>query len=892
MNAIYETSVGNKRFNAGLKKKKNNNHVVKKKQNDLIKQILQILDNPDEQRNSLKSLYTKRSTKVFDDSSDHSDDSNDSVETWTKGEGFSDSDEEMKTEPFVHYKDFNASPESLKSPIQKARNSIQKNMQSIQSFETPPLLKELMKKTNVNDASPPRSNLPLPAFYDDNDTMQFSPFERDTRFSDTKTSPVKSPYKHNDDLESEQDYDLNQDSENETQDYDLNQESDDDSSDEQQDGLYNPNRNFEYYDMSDDSEDMTDYRVPEDDYEYLENIDLADPIDEDHYPTGYANESEVKNYSNMGDHMMYFSRLRDIGSIERKFKQHLYKNVSNDEQHVNKESIMRKCYNQKIAVAIHEKIQNHYNVKNISLLEDYEIFDNAEQYKQRLYADFLRQSTTNKGLVLEKQYIDDYVRDVSKNNDKLIHINPFIASKHSDRESSVFLENQFTFIRNNIFAKKLKLISGSQNSDRQIYSGELMGVPVILKVQDFMDPIESSIYYGSTRNPNHRMVTNAVDSLKLANYEVLMNVSKYSDSKIKLSRQRTKHLFRFFKKESEALNESTNGICLSNMNHVNHLFPFLYYSCLDLDLDHEKQTASFKIITIQEKMGSVDMHRLIRYPANYGFVEGLEDDLFEKLKFYDSLLVQLCFGLLDAEQAMQFVHFDVRLPNITVEKTNQEHLMFKRNGKTYKIPTNGYLFRLIDFGRSHVLYDGISTEISINDLEEDQDYSKLYFVDMMKFVRMVLQGEDPHLFELIVLSSNNPKYRDAMSQTFTYRFMEYMLECGLANQRTGGRYRKVFEPRYCDSDLEKQLETHEMTKNIGKPFRSFLSCVMVPEKYALSWQNETDLNPEMHIKGLGYFKADRTYSFFQPHELEQYCSPDSHIVNIFEKTNLFDSFRL
>jgi len=667
---------------------------------------------------------------------------------------------------------------------------------------------------------------------------------------------------------------------------DSSSESDDQHYTQYSDEIHMPNRMFKSRKIS---SELDYYDIPSEQLEYPIKMDMIFPTEKytNQIPRNYANRNETKKFTTSGVQRLYFSKLDDIGKLDPRFEQNIYKNFSNQMNHIKKENRIRKCYNQKISVAIHEQIQNHYNVKDISILEYYQIFENKNEYKIALYDDFLKESEKNTGMVLKKSDIDSYVNAVSRYNDKLIHIKPFILEDIPNRKSMVILENQLTFITNNIFNGDLQEKHFGLAPDRQFYEGKLMGVPVILKVQDFLDLGDG--YYDELDEHNRRIKVR-VDAMKRKCYTILMQMTKYSNSKIIMTHETMQKMFDiFFDTDSEALNEAINGICLSNMNHINHMFPFLYYSCLDLELDHERQEAKFKVITIQEKMGLTDLQQVVNDPESYSFENELTFDLKTKLSFYNSLFAQLCFGIADAVDALEFIHFDIRPPNITVEKTNQKYVQYKRNGKIYNVPTNGYIFRLIDFGRSHTTYEDYETVSEINYLSTVKDYSQLYFVDMMKFVRVLLQGEDPNLFEMIIDASVQSYSFNAVKNSFAYKFMEHMLSCGVDSQNEPRKYKNVFEPTYCGDRIKALVDTHPKTKRLSKPFRSFLSCILKLED-DVDPEN-IDINPDTYIEDLGYFKLDRTYSFFQPHELLNECNKNSHINHIFEETTLFDDFR-
>lgn len=61
--------------------------------------------------------------------------------------------------------------------------------------------------------------------------------------------------------------------------------------------------------------------------------------------------------------------------------------------------------------------------------------------------------------------------------------------------------------------------------------------------------------------------------------------------------------------------------------------------------------------------------------------------------------------LLVYNRVFDFTHNDLHTNNIMYSNTNIEHLYYKYNGVTYKVPTYGRIYKLIDFGRAIYKYD-------------------------------------------------------------------------------------------------------------------------------------------------------------------------------------------
>jgi hypothetical protein len=84
--------------------------------------------------------------------------------------------------------------------------------------------------------------------------------------------------------------------------------------------------------------------------------------------------------------------------------------------------------------------------------------------------------------------------------------------------------------------------------------------------------------------------------------------------------------------------------------------------------------------------------------------EGTLDQLFVK-KVIDehqaaSALFQVIMILLTYQKAFKFTHNDLHTNNIMWKTTDKDYLYYKFQGKVYKVPTYGRIYKIIDFGRS------------------------------------------------------------------------------------------------------------------------------------------------------------------------------------------------
>jgi len=73
-----------------------------------------------------------------------------------------------------------------------------------------------------------------------------------------------------------------------------------------------------------------------------------------------------------------------------------------------------------------------------------------------------------------------------------------------------------------------------------------------------------------------------------------------------------------------------------------------------------------------------------------------------------SALFQIIMILLTLQKAFNFTHNDLHTNNIMYDEVDYEYIYYIYNDKTYKVPTYGRIYKLIDFGRAIVTYNKIT----------------------------------------------------------------------------------------------------------------------------------------------------------------------------------------
>ena len=82
----------------------------------------------------------------------------------------------------------------------------------------------------------------------------------------------------------------------------------------------------------------------------------------------------------------------------------------------------------------------------------------------------------------------------------------------------------------------------------------------------------------------------------------------------------------------------------------------------------------------------------------------LENDLI-KIEELESCIFQVLVMLYSYQKLFKFTHNDLHTNNIMYVDTEQEFLFYKINNITYKIPSYGKIYKIIDFGRSIYYYN-------------------------------------------------------------------------------------------------------------------------------------------------------------------------------------------
>ncbi len=128
----------------------------------------------------------------------------------------------------------------------------------------------------------------------------------------------------------------------------------------------------------------------------------------------------------------------------------------------------------------------------------------------------------------------------------------------------------------------------------------------------------------------------------------------------------------------------------------------------ETDSDSSSTSKSNSIIS-QKIYGDDYIASLKKIPCQIFFIEKLEGTLEDLLTenidelntdIIISCIFQVSFALTYLQKNFNFTHNDLHINNVMYNMTDKKFLYYKINNKYFKIPTHGYIFKIIDFGRA------------------------------------------------------------------------------------------------------------------------------------------------------------------------------------------------
>jgi hypothetical protein len=126
---------------------------------------------------------------------------------------------------------------------------------------------------------------------------------------------------------------------------------------------------------------------------------------------------------------------------------------------------------------------------------------------------------------------------------------------------------------------------------------------------------------------------------------------------------------------------------------TSYVFGVQSCDCEDFDDDEEEDGEAFAWATMSN------------IPVQLTVMEKCEGTLYDLMCLepettkHIAWLAQILFALTFAQRTFGFTHNDLHSNNIMYVKTDKEFLNYKVDGQSFKVPTHGYLLKIIDFER-------------------------------------------------------------------------------------------------------------------------------------------------------------------------------------------------
>lgn len=443
---------------------------------------------------------------------------------------------------------------------------------------------------------------------------------------------------------------------------------------------------------------------------------------------------------------------------------------------------------------------------------------------------------------------------------RMYHMYPSVPSMNPEK-NDIITFNHFSILKT-ILQKDstVEPIILKQEKDRTIMKIYYRGNPVILKRQ-----------IASTRTSQQ----DEIIQKKMYYYYVNRSQDEKNDEDNYINKIHSL----LDRSDIESLTEAYNGTIMNNINCISPIFPYLYHAAFDFVLDDVGKKIIPFVVQVQEYLGD-SVQDLIENINDKSLRQPNlnQNNYILKKQIYNSMIMQILFSFMTAQKIMDFVHFDLRLPNITYEKTNLSHINYMFNKKLYRVPTNGYLFHVIDFGRSYVNTGDFQTGTQMyttnyENNSRDINGKSLDYADILLFTTEFLYRGDTLFIDEVQHFDQN------YDHSLFYNLMKDALTCDR-------EYEKLYpENRNC----KKQLNNDLKSKGMNEPFSNFHSCIVDTQKHNYISQklkndpmvNQRDVLTQQSID----YKSKIAGSFvaFYPFALAKHCHGITSVHNMLEK---------
>ena len=153
---------------------------------------------------------------------------------------------------------------------------------------------------------------------------------------------------------------------------------------------------------------------------------------------------------------------------------------------------------------------------------------------------------------------------------------------------------------------------------------------------------------------------------------------------------------------------SKSSACSSRSSHTSHGSES---SCDSSGSDFSDESASMGSLSMSTLSDDCINATLFNFPVQIICLEALDDTLDSimpelSMEEWRSCFFQVIIILLVYQKLFDFTHNDLHTNNIMYKNTDAKFLFYFYNGKYYKVPTFGKVYKIIDFGRAIYKFKG------------------------------------------------------------------------------------------------------------------------------------------------------------------------------------------
>ena len=321
-----------------------------------------------------------------------------------------------------------------------------------------------------------------------------------------------------------------------------------------------------------------------------------------------------------------------------------------------------------------------------------------------------------------------------------------IPKKMLDENNSSYVDSFFSYLTS-------KLLHTHNFSHGLDFYGSFLGIKhdFIYNIADDLEYLSDSEFFHKNNNELFEIMENIDDLFEVntRNYREKLSFKKCLDTprvslceindlkeldeifiesekeSTKESKESTKHNISYSlvfentnrEKTSNASTQNTNsGSCSSKSSNTSGS------SCYETESESEYEEGSEGESEIETcssseysdmSVGDFVGAKIKRFPVQMICLEKMENTLdhyFENNEISDnewkSILFQIIMTLVTYQKVFDFTHNDLHTNNIMYNQTDKKFLNYCYNGKHYKVPTFGKLYKIIDFGRSIYKFQG------------------------------------------------------------------------------------------------------------------------------------------------------------------------------------------